>query len=299
MDKKNVLITGSRGLIATSIINQLENYNIFGFDSLTPYSLDRDYMSDLYEKRKNSRKEINEVICDIDDYQSDIHFDLVIHTAAMPRNKEVNNNKEESERVMIDSLQKLLDRISFDKFVFFSSSMVYGDFTDLIEEDQELLPLSLYGLFKKKGEEIVIDFCHSNNKKYTIIRPSAVYGPLDVNDRLVMKFIHNAKNNIPLVVKGENEILDFTYVDDVGYYVNLIANSNVSDNKIYNLTNGVDLVTIKQLATLVINQFGGNYIIAERDMSFPSRGRLSNNKIRNDYNTNHHTKLEDGLKNIT
>jgi len=64
-----------------------------------------------------------------------------------------------------------------ERFVFLSSSMVYGNFqTPEVSEDHPLNPIGIYGALKVAGEKMVIAYQQVFNLPYTIIRPSALYG---------------------------------------------------------------------------------------------------------------------------
>jgi nucleoside-diphosphate-sugar epimerase len=46
-----------------------------------------------------------------------------------------------------------------------------------------------YGIMKLAGEWLTRDYTRKTGMGHVIIRPSAVYGPLDVEDRVVSKFL--------------------------------------------------------------------------------------------------------------
>ena len=62
----------------------------------------------------------------------------------------------------LDDLENALDwsrNRDIDRFVFFSSSMVYGNFkTDEVDEDHPLDPIGIYGALKLAGEKLVIAY---------------------------------------------------------------------------------------------------------------------------------------------
>jgi UDP-glucose 4-epimerase len=115
------------------------------------------------------------------------------------------------------NLVELALDIGLQKFLYVSSSMVYGDFTQTpMPEDARTAPKDPYGGFKLAGEVIVETFSRSHGLPYAIVRPSAVYGPTDMNDRIVQRFVECALWNRPLtVVDPDNTWLDFSYVKDV------------------------------------------------------------------------------------
>ena len=104
--------------------------------------------------------------------------------------------------------------------------MVYGDFTDQVTEDAPCRPQGQYGIMKLAGEWLVRDYTRSTGMAHTIIRPSAVYGPLDVEDRVIAKFMLTAMRGGVLKVNGREETLDFTYVDDAADGIVAAALSN-------------------------------------------------------------------------
>jgi nucleoside-diphosphate-sugar epimerase len=80
-----------------------------------------------------------------------------------------------------------------------------------------------------------------------------------------------------LKVKGADEVLDFTYVEDTAHGIVLAATKDVANGKVYNITRSDERqYTLKDAAELAIRIAGkGTLEIQDRDLSFPKRGRLS------------------------
>jgi len=74
-------------------------------------------------------------------------------------------------------------------FIYFSSSMVYGNFDgDAVREDRQCEPLGIYGALKfgvKNWSSHTTVF----GLPYTIVRPSALYGERCVSRRVGQAFI--------------------------------------------------------------------------------------------------------------
>jgi len=121
------------------------------------------------------------------------------------------------------------------RFAYASSSMVYGDFTNFVTEDAVCRPQGQYGIMKLAGEWLVKDYSRKSGLEYTIFRPSAVYGPLDVEDRVISKFLLTAMRGGVLKVNGVNETLDFTFVDDAADGIVAATLSDNTVNKTYNI----------------------------------------------------------------
>jgi nucleoside-diphosphate-sugar epimerase len=130
---------------------------------------------------------------------------------------------------------------------------------------------------KLMGEKLVEDYARQGAFDYSIIRPSAVYGEWDVEDRVVSKFMTTAMRGETLKVKGADEVLDFTYVEDTAQGIILAATQDIANGKVYNITRSDDKqYTLKDAAELAIKIAGkGSLEIQDRDLSFPKRGRLS------------------------
>ena len=184
------------------------------------------------------------------------------------------------------------------KFVYISSSMVYGDFQSDVTEYKGCSPIGQYGIMKYMGEKLVEDYHRQGAFDYSIIRPSAVYGEWDVEDRVVSKFMTMAMRGETLKVKGADEILDFTYVEDTAMGIVLAATQDIANGKIYNITRSDDKqYTLKDAAELAIAIAGkGSLEIADRDLAFPKRGRLSIARAQDDLGYDPKVNVEEGFR---
>jgi nucleoside-diphosphate-sugar epimerase len=175
--------------------------------------------------------------------------------------------------------------------------MVYGDFDNDVNEDAVCNPIGQYGIMKHMGEKLVEDYACQYGFEYVIIRPSAVYGELDVEDRVVSKFMLSAMRGDTLKVKGAGEVLDFTYVEDAAMGIVQATLNKNSVNKIYNITRSDQtLITLKEAAELAIRIAGkGNLQIEDRDLAFPKRGRLSIDRAVKDFGYSPRVNVEEGF----
>ena len=74
-----------------------------------------------------------------------------------------------------------------------SSSMVYGNFLNgTVAEETPCEPIGIYGALKLGGEKMVIAYNQVFDLPYTIVRPSALYGPRCVSRRVGQAFIESA-----------------------------------------------------------------------------------------------------------
>jgi UDP-glucose 4-epimerase len=304
----NILVTGGLGLIGHNVVAKLEQlgHHITIVDNKTNYGIiPTEEIQYLITER--SRKIItNDVFTTdiVDYYELDEIFndhtpELIIHLASFPRQKVVNHNPQWGSRTMSEGLLNLLElakKYKTRKFVYISSSMVYGDFTDDVSEDFICKPQGQYGILKLAGEWLVRDYSRLCDLEHTIIRPSAVYGPLDVEDRVISKFILTALRGQTLKVNGANETLDFTYVDDAANGIVAAALSSNTKNKTYNITKSHSR-TLQYAAELAVSIVGkGTIEIKDKDKDFPSRGALNITAAKNDFGFDPQIDVEEGFK---
>jgi len=303
------LITGGSGFIGHNVVNILESqgHECYVIDTETDYGFipraELDYLiANRYKRIKAKVRKID--IRDtefIDTILRTYNIDTVIHMASFPRQKVVEQNPLLASDVMSNGLISLLEasrKNNVKKFVYISSSMVYGDFTADVLEAHTCRPQGQYGIMKLMGEKLVEDYARLGAFDYTIIRPSAVYGEWDVEDRVVSKFMTMAMRGETLRVKGADEVLDFTYVEDTAMGIVLAATQDIANSKIYNITRSEQRQwTLKDAAELAISIAGkGTLEIQNRDLSFPKRGRLSIMRAQRDLGYAPKVDVEEGFQ---
>ncbi len=303
------LVTGGLGLIGHNIVARLQAYeSVVVVDTQTTYGIipqaELDYL--MAERRKKIAEDVPIYPYDITNAE---HMELVIgkykpkviiHCASFPRQKVVNANPAMGADVMVRGLINLLEsakKHGIERFVYISSSMVYGDFEDDVLEDDECNPQGQYGIMKLAGEWLVKDYARRCGFEYVIIRPSAVYGPLDVEDRVVAKFMLTARRGGVLKVNGANETLDFTYVDDAADGIVSAATRIMCRNMTFNITKSHS-VSLLQAAEMIVKIVGqGTIEVRDKDVDFPSRGALNIDRARIILSFDPKTDVEQGFQN--
>ena len=149
---------------------------------------------------------------------------------------------------------------------------------------------------KLAGEWLVRDYTRKSGMAHTIIRPSAVYGPLDVEDRVISKFILTALRGGVIRVNGATETLDFTYVDDAADGIVAASISDQSCNKTYNITksHSKTLLEAAELAVKIVGR--GTIEVRGKDADFPSRGALNIDAARRDFGFDPKTDIDEGFQ---
>ena len=303
--KKKILVTGGMGFIGHNVVRLLQSlkHDVQVVDALTSYGVtDKEELEYLYNQRLtkiNKKTQIYKI--DIADSSLDQVFDsfkpdVVIHLASFPRQATVRANPTEAAHTMCKGLVNVLDccaRHEVAKVLYASSSMVYGNFDDAKEDDQ-LNPSGSYSIWKIAGEELVKEYNRNTGLDYVIVRPTAVYGPMDIGDRVVSKFLISAMRDEKLNVNGADETLDFTFVDDCATGIVLAGLGHTIGT--YNISRS-HRCTIAEAANIAVKIAGkGTVNIRDKDKDFPSRGTLNTSKAQKDFKFDPKVDIEEGFK---
>jgi nucleoside-diphosphate-sugar epimerase len=303
------LVTGGHGLIGHNVVQRLQKRgeSVAVVDTHTNYGIipeaEMTYLISERLKKLEPHPYYNTDIVSaaaLNDIVEREQPATIIHMASFPRQKVVNANPAHGADVMMRGLINLLESAKthgVERFVYISSSMVYGDFEDQVEEEAECNPQGQYGIMKLAGEWLVKDYARRCGFEYVIIRPSAVYGPLDVEDRVVAKFMIAAMQNKTLKVNGANETLDFTYVDDAADGIVSAATRIMARNNTYNITKSHSVSLLEAAEMIVAIVGAGSIEVRDKDADFPSRGALNIDRARTILGYDPKTDVQEGFEN--
>ena len=226
----------------------------------------------------------------------------VVHLAAVSHDGKSNLFPDFAYKNSFETLFNLLDILKSKKkthLVYLSSSMVYGTFKKkIVSEIENCEPIGIYGSLKLSAELLIKSFSNVFSLKYTIIRPSALYGERCISNRVIQIFLENAFEKKEILIKGDGkEKLDFTYIDDFCYGVyKILKNKSSSMNQTFNLTYG-NSQSILRIKNMVIKKFHNQKFIHEkRDKLTAIRGTLSIKKAKNLLNYYPKFNIDQGFK---
>ena len=320
--KKKILIIGGAGFIGHNLALKLKKLGgkVFIFDSLKVNNLENLRKNEynlpypvlarkiVLERLKLLKKnKIPVKILDARNYHkisrnySKISPDIVIHLAAVSHANRSNKDPHSTFDHSLRTLENVLDNAKnkVKHFIFFSSSMVYGNFKKTtVDENDDCNPLGIYGALKFSAEKIIQAYGQTFDLPYTIIRPSALYGERCISRRVGQIFIESAINNKTIQIQGNGEEkLDFTYIQDLIDGVVKVINSKKSIKQVFNLTYGKSQSINKLLHILKQNfpKVKVNYV--KRDKLMPVRGTLSTQKAKKLINYKSQWPLIKGYKN--
>jgi len=304
-----ILVTGGKGFIGSKIVEMLSNdgHKITVIDNHDTYGImTKQELDKLYKWRTRNWKPENVSVIPGDILDRLVCLkafshnpDIVIHLATYPRAKIVDEDPIVGIPKVINTTTNLLwhsSKWNIKKFVYISSSMVYGDFVDGTKEDANTKPKNIYGEAKLTGERMVKLFAKRDGLNYNIIRPSGVYGPGDMPDRVVSKFFEKAMSNKTITLhNGENKV-DFTYRQDAARGIILAALSSVA-NVSFNITAG-NATSLRTLAEKIIEITGSDSDIEDigNHKLYPMRGTLDIGRAKDLLDYAPEFTLEQGLK---
>ena len=274
------------------VVDSLQVNNLLAFSTTPTSSHNRELYLRIIHQRLEllSTAQISMHVQDARDYHAlsrvlaAINPQVIVHLAAVSHAGTSNKDPFSTFDHSLRTLENALDfaRGGVEQFIFLSSSMCYGNFLNPeVAEDHPLNPMGIYGALKVAGEKMVIAYQQVFNLPYTIIRPSALYGPRCVSRRVGQIFIESALAEEPLRVDGDgSEKLDFTYIDDLIEGIALAISRPQARNEIFNITYGAAR-PIQDLVGILQREFGGLKVeFVERDQLMPFRGTLSIEKAR-------------------
>lgn len=209
---------------------------------------------------------------------------VIVHLAAVAHADRSNKDPFSTFDHNLRTLENALDhsRGTVEHFIYFSSSMVYGNFPGgFVTEETPCDPVGIYGALKFAGEKIVIAYGQVFDLPWTIVRPSALYGERCISRRVGQVFIENAMKGLEIGIAGDgSDRLDFTYVGDLVQGILRVIENEKARNQIFNLTYG-ESRSIAQLVEILKSQFPDVKFRQEpRDRLMPARGTLSIEKAR-------------------
>ena len=230
-----VLIVGGCGFIGHNLAVYLKKnkFNVTVSDSLNVNNYfshkktnnpNKKFILNVLKERQIllKKKKINIIINDARNYKSTSKIintlkpNYLIHLAAVAHanvsNKDPYSTFDHSMRTLENTLDACRSLTYLKRFVYLSSSMVYGQFKKRTLSEKDICdPLGIYASLKFGCEKLVVGYNQVFNLPYTIIRPSALYGERCVSGRVVQKFLEAAlkKESLQMVGDGK-EFLDFT-----------------------------------------------------------------------------------------
>ena len=252
--KNKILVTGGSGFIGLHLSNKLlkYGYKVNCLDLIKKNNFPKKNFK-FFKGNINNTSIIKKSIKDCN---------IVIHLAASLGVENTDKNYLNCLDLNIYGTRKVLDianNSGVKKFIFVSSSEVYGEQNKFpINENAELKNKSIYAISKIVGEKYLEGFNQKYGLSYNIIRFFNVYGLKQKPNFVMSKFADQIINNKNLTVYGSGkQIRSFCNIDDaVEGLIQVIKFGR--NNKVYNIGNNKEPITILNLAKKFIKISGKN-----------------------------------------
>ena len=305
------IIVGGAGFIGSHTVREFlgNGWEVCVLDSFVQYTnpaLDRTHQYMIEWRHDNLLKGSTVARCNTRDAAdlrrriTSFNPDVVVTFASLPLANVAMTYTEEAKASILDGtcniLECLRDIKNPPRLVYISSSMVYGDFVkDPMPEDALCSPKEIYGSFKLSGEHVVRSYGRVCDIPYTIIRPSSVYGPTDLNNRVVDIFLKAAIEGTTPDAHNSYRKLDFSFVEDVAKGIYLASTMRNGVGETFNISRG-RARTLDELIDVITQKFQS---FKPRILNIPDyrpeRGSLDTSKAREMLGYNPKVDLEYGV----
>jgi len=241
----NCIITGGAGFIGSHLSEYLIKNNKYGKIFIIDNLVRTNNLRNIKHLIEKYPEKIEFIYGDVSwfNFTTIPNVSCLFHLAATRINRCV-QYPEEGHRYITDSGYNIVNYCANNNvyLYFASSASVYASPKRLpILESDPCEPPTLYGSSKLYTENIIRNFSHTKNLRYSINRYFSVYGPRMDSTGVYTEVIFNWLNNIfhgnhDIIVYGDphQKILDLVYVDDV---IKAISKSiDAGKNEVYNVS---------------------------------------------------------------
>jgi len=259
-----ILVTGGNGFIGSHLCEKLvsEGYCITSLDH------------NFNDNSKNVEcDKIKVDITNLESAKNEIkNSDIIIHLASISRVDPCQAEPIRCYEVNVLAVLKIIELVkkSKTKIIFGSSREVYGEAKKIpVEESHEKNPLTVYGSSKLAAEQLLKTYRKLYGLDFVTLRFANVYGSTrDLPDRVIPRFIELARKGESFIINGGEQVVDFTFIDDVIDGISkLIAKISSDSNVIgedYNFATRTG-TSVKDLAPIVKKIFNSNSKLVFKD----------------------------------
>jgi UDP-glucose 4-epimerase len=153
------------------------------------------------------------------------------------------------------NLLQALARSNYERFVYTSTSEVYGDVEVPFREDSVVDPLSPYAVSKYAGERFCRMLHRGRSWPIVVVRPFNAYGPAQSPDRVIPEIIVKALRRERLAMTDGLQTREFNYVEDLtdGFVKAALVEGIEGD--VFNIGGGEE-VSMRDLARTILEIMG-------------------------------------------
>ncbi len=310
-NRKKIIITGGNGFLGKYFIEVIKELNksLEYPVKLTVY--DNTFKRNSYSRKTNIsliKKDVSEKV----NYKKKV--DIIIHAAGIASPFYYRKKPLQTLDVAINGTRNFLNLAKKNnaKFIFFSSSEIYGDPDSVNVPTKEsyrgyvntLGPRACYDESKRLGETLCYIYSNYFKIHTNIIRPFNVYGPgmKQIDYRIFPNFVSNILNKKKLNIYGSGkQTRTYCYITDaMEGFLKVISHGKFGE--VYNIGNNKPEVSVykifKILSKIYEKKIFSNYIKHPKSypLDEPQRRCPNINKAKEHLNYKPKVNLENGLK---
>lgn len=272
----NVLVTGCAGFIGSHVVEALleRGDTVVGIDCFDDYYDPNIKHKNIFESMQHPNFTLytNDITGYIDHIFRHHDIDVICHLAARAGVRPSIENPKLYQANNIIGTTNLLEAASkhdIDRFVFASSSSVYGEaaleYEALIEgHPMADFPISPYAASKRACEMLGYTYSRLYTMSFTALRFFTVYGPRQRPEMAIHRFTRNIMNGEKIYVFGDGTTSrDYTYISDCVNGVLAAIDETDEDqafHRTYNIGGGEE-VELDRLIDIISEKVGKKAII--------------------------------------
>jgi UDP-glucose 4-epimerase len=274
------LVTGGLGFIGSTLVDYLvdNHVEVFVIDDISTGN--ESYRNSLAQYLPINTSSVNpgESLCNMFDNDLDWIFHLAAKTSVQESIEDPKLYNTDNVTGLVNMLCLARD-IKAERFIFSSSSSVYGDplYTPT-DESHVTDPISPYGVSKLIGENYCRNFYRTYGLETTCLRYFNVYGDRQHSEGtyapVIGKFMEQKNKGLPMTIYGDGEQRrDFVHVNDVvraNVMAALIETKSVAKGTCINIGAGYSY-SVNQIADMI----GGDRINNIQPILEPRESRAS------------------------
>lgn len=242
-----ILVTGGAGFIGSAIVPQLkkEGYDVFVLDNLSfgnrnfiDVDDDHFFLADIRDEQK-----LGEIL-------GVLGPEMIIHLAAIHFIPYCNQHPFEAADINIRGTINLLRSAKgagkISKIFFASTAAVYPITEYAVSEDNDLLPLDIYGLSKLTGEHLLKEFHLETGIDTIVCRFFNAFGPNETNPHLIPEIEKQLREGKRTIKLGNlTPRRDFIHTYDMASAVLKLLKMKGIGYDIFNLGRGIEYSVVE------------------------------------------------------
>ena len=303
--KTKILLIGGAGYIGT-VVTEFFLKKKYQVTCLDNFIFNNEYAVNSFKNSKNynlikgdlRNKNICEKLIE--------NHDVIIILGGLVGDPITKKYPTESKLINLDGIKKLIflcEKKNDGKLIFVSTCSNYGlsETDDLLDENSDLKPLSLYAKQKVEIEKYILDLKSKTKISPTILRFSTAFGlsPRMRFDLTINQFTKSIYQKESLLVFDSETWRPYCHVNDFALALEKVIETNkkLTDFEVFNVGGERNNYTKKKITELILKQLPHNNKVSFTNKKFDPRNyRVNFSKIEKQLNFKIKFGVEEGIE---